>query len=354
MNIKGHLRSIFFKIFKLLYDKSFLPRDLVYSYSQDKLEIEEDIFYTYHKRPKNSTGCGLSYQFKPCVEKNAIVVQGPLMHSDDFTYESLKLYRKHFPDTLIILSTWKDEDAVKLSAIEQLGVIVLQNDKPDFPGLSHINYQIKSTASGILRAKENGATYVLKTRTDQRFYNPGTIPFLYNMIKTFPLNKVKERQKERLIIPSINTFLYRLNGITDMLMFGNIDDMLLYWNIDWDTRIIEAQNKHFTVEEFSALEACELYLSNKFYQQVNFNTEKNLLNSWKFLAESFCVIDDSSIDLFWPKYFKNKEFRYRYYNSNNTHQIVSFSDWLAIYHHQFDKFPNLKGLMEGQDFLSDN
>ena len=74
----------------------------------------------------------------------ALVMQGPILLSNDFTFETLKLYRKIFPRTRLILSTWEDENAEELIKIRELGVEVILNNKPNYSGPANINFQIVS------------------------------------------------------------------------------------------------------------------------------------------------------------------------------------------------------------------
>lgn len=90
--------------------------------------------------------------------KTSAVVQGNIRHGAE---EVLTGLTKHFNH--VVLSTWDDEPVEKIP----LGNWeVVLNSKPAEPGLSHRNFQRLSTASGLRRARELGATHVLKWRTD--------------------------------------------------------------------------------------------------------------------------------------------------------------------------------------------
>jgi hypothetical protein len=86
------------------------------------------------------------------------VVQGNIRHGTD---EVLECLARHFDR--VILSTWDDEHPDK---IHKENFEVVLNRKPLAPGYSHRNFQRLSTAAGLRRAKELGATHVLKWRTD--------------------------------------------------------------------------------------------------------------------------------------------------------------------------------------------
>ena len=59
-----------------------------------------------------------------------IVMQGSLKLEENFTYETLKIYQKNFPNCPKILSTWKTEDAEEIQKIKDLGVNILLNVPP--------------------------------------------------------------------------------------------------------------------------------------------------------------------------------------------------------------------------------
>jgi hypothetical protein len=86
------------------------------------------------------------------------VVQGNLRRG---TEEVLACLIGHFD--CVVLSTWDDENPDK---IPKGDFEVVLNKKPLVPGYSHRNFQRLSTAAGLRRAEELGATHVLKWRTD--------------------------------------------------------------------------------------------------------------------------------------------------------------------------------------------
>ena len=162
-------------------------------------------------------------------EDVAIVMQGPIITKDSFTYETLKIYRKRFPRIRLILSTWDDYSKDELNQFKAINVDIVENTKPDYSGIANINFQIKSTKNGIFKAKELGSKYCLKTRTDQRIYRHDFVLFFFSLLDSFKIeNKYLRR---RLIAVSLNTYKYRLYGVSDMLMYGHIEDMLKYWNV---------------------------------------------------------------------------------------------------------------------------
>lgn len=111
------------------------------------------------------------------ARKNGILLQGPI---SDWTVDIINKYKKKFPDTTILLSTWKDQN------IDQITCDVIQIDAPEFPkpnSLS-INHQIIGSLAGL---EKISCDIVMKCRTDQ-FVNNKNIFKLYE--QNCPKNKI--------------------------------------------------------------------------------------------------------------------------------------------------------------------
>lgn len=321
-NIK---KTILNKIIKYLRINIETVSDLFFN----EIEKQEKISITYHKRPQYSDDVNsLSYPWSK-ETKMAIIIQGPIIKENDFTIETIKIYEKHFPDDLIILSTWNDEDRDYLKKCPTGNVKIIYNKRPDNPGISNVNYQIASSFAGVTLAKENNYQYVLKTRTDQRLYAPNIKEFFFNILQVFPLN-LGYNQKCRIIGVSLNTFKYRPYGLSDMTLFGHIDDMLMYWSVDHDPRIPRQINAPI-MKEFMDERICEIYLFTKFLERIGREVKWTLADSWNAFTNHTCIVDKESLDLYWPKYQKYREFRYLGYSGVTTRDELSFRDWLSLY-----------------------
>ncbi|MBU0730882.1 MAG: WavE lipopolysaccharide synthesis family protein [Proteobacteria bacterium] len=285
-------------------------------------------FATFHFRPESSSEIATWSDQNASTRRLGIVLQGPLLKTDDFTFETVKLYRKHFPDTVIIISTWEAEDPVILKNLEALGAVVVTSRTPENPGPSHINFQIVSSLAGVKKAKELDLQYVLKSRTDQRFYMPNVDVFLINMLQNFPATG-NYRQEQRILGLSLNTFKYRMYGISDMFIFGTVADMLNYWDCPHDRRPPSGVSER-TMYDHARAAICEVYLATQYLQKIGFDLKWTLADSWKAFAESFVIIDRENIDLYWPKYSK-MEYWHQAYDHIRTDRELSFREWLNLY-----------------------
>jgi hypothetical protein len=264
------------------------------------------------------------------IERFAIVLQGPLITNSNFTVETLRLYRDNFPNAVLILSTWHASEEV-LDKLHEYGVYVKINKMPKNPGIANINLQIITSSTGILLANEMGVQFVLKTRTDQRIYHPGLDAYLFNLIKTFPLDHKYTDQMHRLVAISLNTFRYRMYGISDMFLFGHISDMVRYWNIPVDRRTDipkELSAPDITWRQASRLRTSEVYFCTEFLKSIGRNIEFTLEDSFRVYAEHFVIIDQSALRLYWHKYTLNLD---RYAGYGFFDPELSFNDWLILY-----------------------
>lgn len=297
-------------------------------------ETAKGDFVTYHRRPKLSAAVGTESDAESCIGKSLVVViQGPIVHEDGFTLETVKIYQRHFAGARIILATWEDEPPSAIRRFEDLGITLILNAKPAYAGEGNLNLQIVSSRSGMRKAKELGVTYALKTRTDQRMYAPDIAEYLYNITRNFPVRAGWGQQRSRIIGCSLNTFKYRMYGLSDMLIYGHIDDMWLYWNVDLDSRVFTAEEERqacLSLRSFARWRVCEVYLATEFLSKVGRKLDWTLRDSWLTFADHFCVVDKEQIDLFWHKYNK-REYRWLRYDKDARMQELCFREWLGLY-----------------------
>ncbi len=286
------------------------------------------VYRLYSRKCSSTSTIGICN--KKSIERFAIILQGSVLDEDYFTIETCKLYRQLFPDALVILSTWKISDVLK-NNLSDISVHWIENEVPANPGISNINMQITTSKEGVLLAKRLGANYALKTRTDQRIYHPSLYAYLRNLLNLFPLKSQNALQRERLIGVSINTFKFRMYGLSDMFLFGQIDDMLLYWNIPLDPRYDTSEERRKagkTWKESAMWRICEVYLCTEFLHNIDYKMKYTLTDSFNALSKHFIVIDSEAIKLFWNKYTFNAD---RYSQFGFFDPEISFNDWLMLY-----------------------
>lgn len=274
-------------------------------------------FITVHTRPIYASDMPYVGKENPDDALCAIIMQGPIRHENDFTLETVKLYLRHYPSATVILSTWEDEDVSAIQKLNNKRLKVILNKKPDYPGGSNINMQIVSTKAGIDKAVELGLKYVLKTRCDQRMYGIDSLKFLKNMTECFPVLHC-QLQRKRIITNNTgtNTGINRTtpHHLSDFFMFGDITDMKLYWSSDIVMTPVYV----------------EAYLFQQFLQKTGWEIKNTVEDFMKALGERCIIVDNESVDVYWPKNTPKhvnvlREYRLRDY-LNPTFGI-SFKSW---------------------------
>jgi len=293
------------------------------------IEQNEKVFITMHKRPQYADSVGIWSDRLINRPKLGLVIQGPLVKDLDFTLETVRIYKKTFAGSTIILSTWKDEETKYLDLFRKEGIEIVLNGYPANPGQSNINYQIVSSSAGTRRAKESGAEYLLKTRTDQRICGINVEEYLFNTIKAFPVSPGYD-QKERIIGVSLDSFKYRPYDLSDMIIYGHIDDAMVFWGAELDKREVKDIGS-VPLREWIAMRFAHIYLVTEYLFRIGREPKGTLEDSWQIFADHFCVVDHASLDLFWFKYDRHNEYKWSDYSSVRNSQLMSFHEWFNMY-----------------------
>ncbi len=258
-----------------------------------------------------------------------IIMQGPIVSESLLTELTIQRYLELFPYAHVILSSWLGEVPETLHKIKDNSEYfhIIENEKPKFAGISNVNMQIKSTASGIRMASELGSLYVLKTRTDQEILDPQAlvkIQFLYKSYGEGPFTN-------RIIIGDRNSFIFRFYGVSDMFMFGHISDMTKFWSCPYDDRPISyIEGKiNGSLKDYGKLNIVETYLTSNYLISQGHTPRFTLEDSLNCYRDYFCVIDSQSIKLRWTKYtYALNQWSVSYYPSK--FQELTHLDWLRL------------------------
>jgi hypothetical protein len=317
-------------IFKI---KEFIPvsikqnlKDFRYKVIELFCNILEPIiggYLTFHVRPMYADGVLIdSEEVSGDYSEYAIVMQGPVIKKNNFTVETLKLYKKYFHNALIVLSTWEGEDESCLNQARMLKIEVLLNKKPENFGPVNINLQLTSAKSGITYADGKKKKYTLKTRTDERMYKYNFLIFLSNLLKNFPLIQPNSQQKGRLIgaVSSKRKLYY----FTDRLIFGYTEDVLLYFGAN-----LVSDNAVIKLGDFSVPFVAEQYLFTEFLKKINYKFEYTPEDSLRAQAKHCIVMGEATLDWYWLKYRRFLEYRVPTYRQKNYY--LGFPEWLNLY-----------------------
>jgi len=298
-----------------------------------------DDYTTLHRRPKRAAQIGTWPDPGLAPPRAAVVMQGPPFAPGDFTLETLRLYVRNMPGCNLILSTWNDTDPRFLAAVRDIGVNVVLSAKPDNPGLFNINMQLVSAGAGVQRAVADGAEWVLKTRTDQRLYNPNVLPFLAAVAQGFPVAD-GTAQRHRIIGVGHGSLKYAPYHVTDQTVFGHADDMLAYWTpplrMDqapghWPKDLLSIFNRT-PIGELCRLGAAESYIASQFLLRMGRKLDWTLVDSWAAYRDHFAFVDYAATDFFWIKAqeYTQREMNLSYHAVSNRHEM-GFRDWLLLH-----------------------
>ena len=320
-----------FNFIKTKLDKKTAGQSLIKNEKGFLIDLTLNNYLTYHLRPKLSQDFDLESTCE-ISEKFAVIIQGPIKENSDFLKHTLKIYKKIFKNSLIIVSTWEDENKELIEELHDENIhIILSDDKEIKKSRSNVNKQIISTNVALNFAKTQNVKYCLKTRTDQRIYNNNLETFLISLLKTFP---VKENKliKSRILVPPMGTFKFFLYHLTDLMMFGETQDLINYWDkesYDVGLKKMGLNEKKFFINDTPLCP--ETFLCSRFIGKIEDNVIWDLENWWRCLRDYFCIIDNSSLDSLWFKYEWEVEYRYLKTYSDKVSRTVDFHDWLSLY-----------------------
>jgi hypothetical protein len=260
----------------------------------------------------------------------AIVIQGGIEPKKNFTLETLRIYKKLFPNVEIILSTWPDMTDLA-EEITRIGIHLVINDPPQTSGRANINYQIVSTKAGIKKARELQVVYVLKTRTDQRINHPSMLDYFCTLLDCFPLeSKDNGKLRGRIVGVSKGTFKYRIFGLSDMLQFGYLEDVERYWNIDLEPPHVnrEPSAPALVWRDQYDNPVPEVKLFQSFLKNLGVKMEPTLRGTAQAYSRFFVVVSHRDIDLYWDKYSNNLDWHRDFVDERYE---LEFLDWLMLY-----------------------
>jgi hypothetical protein len=355
--LKCYINIFLLPFFLLNKSETFKDRILgkIFSfYNQNSNE-----YHLLNQIPKNT-----NFFFNRKVNSNetyqsiAILIQGQIINNDDFTMNTVKLYKLLFPKIMIIVSTW--EGTPNLQELRNLGIVVLESDKPKNSGYLNINYQIKSTQTGIEYALKNNIKYLLKTRSDQRVTNSQSLNLFLNYINLFKITGNFKLKNRLIFLGNVyNSYLNYAFHLSDFLIFGNINDLKLFFDVDYDKREynlkfndiekfhdeynylwlnegiypfkvknISAYN-NFIINEKMAPEQYFIYSLSKKLLIIDNNTSL-LENYHKFLKDFSIIIDSNLLGFYWFKNY-HKYYGFQQYKFSSKSGRLTHAIWTEIY-----------------------
>ena len=331
LNIRSFVKKKFeiLNFFKLKLNKKIEHQRIIKNESGFIIDFTKDNFLTYHLRPKLAKNFYLESTCK-IDEKIAIIIQGPIQEKFDFLRNSLGIYKKIFKNSIIIISTWENEDINLINSLRDDNTFIIFNKEPN-KSQKNIDHQIYSTHVGLDLAVKKGAKYSIKTRADVRINKNNLETFFISLINTFPV-KANNYINSRIIVPSLITFKYRLYSLSDIIMFGETTDLMKYFEnkiFQEGIQKLNINSSDLIINETPVI--AEIFLCARFINNIEGDIKWELKNWWDCLKNYFCIVDNSSIDLLWYKYDWEYEYRYLRTYSDKFARAIDFQDWLSLY-----------------------
>ncbi len=337
---RKYLKNLFnhFGFIKKNLNKKIEHQSIVAKETGFIIDRTKNNYLTYHLRPKISENFHLESTCK-IDEKFAVIIQGPIQEKFEFLKNTLNIYKKIFKNSFFIISTWENENIDLINTLKNDNTFILFNKEPS-KSQSNVNHQIYSTNIALTLAKEKGAKYSIKTRSDVRLNKNNIETFLLSLLRTFPVKR-NNFIKSRIIVPSLITFKFRIYSLSDIVMFGETEDLIKYFDLE----TFDKGLKKFGLNEENLLKnetpvVAEIFLCSRFINKIDNEINWELKSWWESLRSYFCIIDNSSLDLFWHKYDWEYEYRYLRTYSGKFSRAIDFQDWLSLYH-GFDNNWNL-------------
>ena len=196
-----------------------------------------------------------------------------------------------------------------------------------------MNFQIVSAREGVRAAVRSGCEFILKQRSDQRIYRCHPDIFLWSLSRSVPTSNLAI--KSRMVINDVYTRVFWPLHPTDHISFGHAADMIDYW----DCPIAADQSGAWPGWHDPAAAILDLLrdgwnvesrLFANFLKKRGIEREFTLDEWWRLIAEMFVIVDNATLDLFWPKYDFYTERRFVDAYDLHPQQLLSFGDWLLL------------------------
>lgn len=156
------------------------------------------------------------------LDQIGVVIQGPIYSI--FDADNLAIFVRDLTGVLkpnaVVVSTWENEYTEYFSKLVPCKVIRSKDECFE----NNFQRQMFSTSVGLSFLKQQSIEISIKIRVDQRI-NLAALQLLKNLV----LNK---RYAGRIIFSSMNSYVHRFFGLSDMLNAGTTDDMMKYWSPD--------------------------------------------------------------------------------------------------------------------------
>ena len=279
------------------------------------------------------------------------VLQGPIIQEKNVTKRSCESIKKYFPESKIILSTWKNSNSNNLNFDEKI-----ETEDPgannyyyfnNYKILNNINRMITSSYNGLISVKTK---YSIKLRSDMYLQSNNLLKLL-GIVNTSSCNYARKK----IIIPSNmatnpDRELKLLFHPSDCFFAGLSEDLIDLFDIplmnsEQMTYFKNHKSQNFQKSPILARYTCEQYLFYSFIKKkINFNFE----NAFDYSEKNKSIHDKVFSDLFLM--FRNTKIGVNGYKYPIS--FFSSSLYIAYTENEFYKISGRKKLLDFERLLS--
>ena len=315
-------------------------------------KIASDNYLQFNLKPQRADQLTICNRFGIGQASRAIVIQGPLVTEDDYTLETVRLYKRTCPGATIVVSTWEGACAETCSLIEAEGAHIVLSPPPEYSGVGNVNFQVVSTLAGLDLASKLGCKRALKCRSDQRLARVNLISYFDGLLGLFPVDdsEFELGQRERIIYGqgTVGGAVFLPFYLCDWYMYGDVDDLLSLFDFPLQQFTVSRSERIRQVEEFktccNVLEyhsklAPEMILTRNYVtKHENAEVPNTVERSWDFVRANLVCVSHQDVQLHWPKYLGlelQNNIDWSYSPDDGPGKFLTynwtFQNWLCLY-----------------------
>lgn len=192
----------------------------------------------------------------PELKNAGIVITGIPIKENEYTYNTLLLYRKLYPNVPICISVWdgyldtKEQRKIKALDID----IVSEKDTYSKLDKGHLANQIVSTRNGIKSIEGKDVEYIFKVRSDIRILKPDFLCYFMDILEEY--ESVDNRQNKRLLTISFENNLINIPfHIEDLACFGSLGEIKKLYEGKWRSKEEQQRYKEYGYENEKKFDA---------------------------------------------------------------------------------------------------
>lgn len=281
----------------------------------------------------------------------SFVVQGPVI---DTTIKTITSIKKHFPNSPIILSTWKGQDTNNLAVDrviknKDVGSTTIKYNKKGKPHTVNVNRQITSSINGL---KAVDTPYAVKLRSDNVLNSKNILDYF----DAFESHRETEYSLFNHRIVSSNYFAKEYTQgllipffISDFFQFGETADLINLWDIELFSDYLfdehlkgQLQHENLPFRQHHIEQKLWLKFINKKHNIElldKFGDKLTRELSYKYLVNNVIILDSEQLALEVPKRLQQQNgFPYENFTHQRWHYLylknfnldTSCSSWLLI------------------------